>query len=72
MWQLKSHASLFEADAQAAREGGEEEVEEEKPEMDSYSAFIWLAIVTAVTALCADVLVASIDETADKWGLPKA
>ena len=71
--QLKSHASLFEADAQAARtnENGEVE-EEEKPEMDAYSAFGWLAIVTVATAVCADVLVASIDETAAQWNLPKA
>jgi Ca2+:H+ antiporter len=71
--QLKSHASLFEADAQAARtnENGEVE-EEEKPEMDAYSAFGWLALVTVATAVCADVLVASIDETAAQWNLPKA
>jgi Ca2+/H+ antiporter len=71
--QLKSHASLFEADAQAARtnENGEVE-EEEKPEMDAYSAFGWLALVTVATAVCADVLVASIDETAAEWNLPKA
>jgi Ca2+:H+ antiporter len=64
---------LFEADAQAARtnENGEEE-EEEKAEMDAYSAFTWLAAVTVMTAVCADVLVASIDETAAKWNLPKA
>lgn len=72
-FQLKSHASLFEADAEAARtdENGETE-EEEKPEMDTYSAFAWLAIITGITALCADVLVASIDETAAKWKLPQA
>jgi Ca2+:H+ antiporter len=40
--------------------------------MDSYSAFAWLAMVTGVTAVCADVLVASIDETAEQWHLPKA
>ena len=71
--QLKTHASLFEADAQAARTNEDGEVEEEeKAEMDAYSAFAWLAIVTVVTAICADVLVASIDETAAKWNLPKA
>ena len=71
--QLKTHASLFEADAQAARTNDDGEVEEEeKAEMDAYSAFAWLAIVTVVTAICADVLVASIDETAAKWNLPKA
>ena len=40
--------------------------------MDAYSAFAWLAIVTVTTAVCADVLVASIDETAAQWHLPKA
>jgi Ca2+:H+ antiporter len=39
--------------------------------MDKWSAGAWLVIVTVVTAFCADVLVASIDETANKWNIPK-
>lgn len=65
--QLKSHANLFEADA----ENEDGEVEEEHPEMDTYSAAGWLVIITVITAFCADVLVGSIDETATKWKLPK-
>jgi Ca2+:H+ antiporter len=61
---------LFEAE-QAARQDGEEEEEEEVADMDTYSAGFWLAAVTVVTAFCADVLVASIDDTASKWHIPK-
>lgn len=62
-FQLRTHAQLFEA------EQGEEE--EEEPEMDKYSAGLWLVGVTVVTAFCADVLVGSIDETANQWHIPK-
>ena len=62
-FQLKTHARLFEA------EQGEEE--EEEPDMDQYSAGIWLLIITVVTAFSADVLVGSIDETAQQWRIPK-
>ncbi len=39
--------------------------------MDKWSAGGWLVLITVVTAFCADVLVASIDETASKWSIPK-
>lgn len=68
-FQLKSHSNLFEAEAEGVDENGESE--EEHPEMDTYSAAGWLVVVTVITAFCADVLVASIDETATKWKLPK-
>lgn len=75
--QLKSHATLFESnpdddngDGNDNDNGGEEE-EGEVPQMDTYSAGLWLVAVTVVTAFAADVLVGSIDETATKWGLPK-
>lgn len=61
-FQLKSHSTLFEAEG---------EDEEEVPEMDQWSAGIWLVIVTVVTAFAADILVGSIDETATQWHLPK-
>ncbi|GMK59950.1 hypothetical protein CspeluHIS016_0901670 [Cutaneotrichosporon spelunceum] len=60
IFQLRTHSGLFEA----------EEEEEETPEMDKYSAGVWLLIVTIVTAFAADVLVGSIDETAQQWHLP--
>jgi Ca2+:H+ antiporter len=62
-FQLKTHAQLFEAE--------QEDEEEEEPDMDQYSAGIWLVIVTVVTAFCADVLVGSIDETAQQYHIPK-
>lgn len=63
LWfQLRTHATLFEAE-------GEEE--EEIADMDQYSAGGWLVIITLITAFCADILVGSIDETANEWHIPK-
>jgi Ca2+/H+ antiporter len=69
--QLKSHSKLFEAEQAARQDGDDDEEEQEVEEMDTWSAGFWLAAVTVVTAFCADVLVASIDETASKWHIPK-
>lgn len=60
IFQLRTHSGLFEA----------EEEEEEIPEMDKYSAGVWLVIVTVITAFAADTLVGSIEETAKQWHLP--
>lgn len=64
IFQLKTHSSLFEAEA---NEGEEEEV----PDMDPISSGIWLVIITVITSFAADVLVGSIDETAQQWHIPK-
>ena len=61
-FQLQTHAQLFEA---------EETDEEEAPDMDQWSAGGWLVIITVMTAFCADILVGSIDETAQQWHIPK-
>lgn len=64
LWfQLRSHADLFEAE--------NTDDEEEEADMDQWSAGAWLVIITVVTSFCADVLVGSIDETAQEWHLPK-
>ncbi|KAG8935709.1 hypothetical protein FRC02_006757 [Tulasnella sp. 418] len=62
-FQLKSHASLFQAP--------NEEESEETPNMSMVSATITLLAVTVVTSFCADYLVASIEETAEKYSIPK-
>jgi len=59
-FQLKSHQHLYEAD-----------VEETEPEMNLPSAAVSLLGVTLVTAFCADYLVASIEEFADRYHIPK-
>jgi Ca2+:H+ antiporter len=64
IFQLRTHSQLFEADV---AEGEEEEV----PDMDPISSGIWLLIITVITAFAADVLVGSIDETAQQWKIPK-
>ncbi|KAL1409684.1 hypothetical protein Q8F55_003680 [Vanrija albida] len=62
VFQLRTHSGLFEA---------EEAEEEEHADMDQWSAGLWLLIITVVTAFAADVLVGSIDDTAQQWNIPK-
>ncbi|KAH9945812.1 calcium/proton exchanger [Epithele typhae] len=62
LFQLKTHAHLYEA-------MGEEE--EEEPEMNLWAAGTALLGVTVVTSFCADYLVASIEETAERYHIPK-
>lgn len=64
IFQLRTHAGLFEAEV----EDGEEE---EEADMDQWSAGLWLVIVTVATAFTADILVGSIDETAQQLKIPK-
>lgn len=63
-FQLHTHSTLFEAE-QA------EDEETETASMDQWSAGAWLVVITVITAFCADVLVGSIDETAQQWHIPK-
>ncbi|KZV87410.1 Calcium/proton exchanger [Exidia glandulosa HHB12029] len=63
-FQLKSHASLFEAEAS-------EDDESHGPEMNAVSAGVALLAVTVITSFCADYLVASIEETAERYSIPK-
>jgi Ca2+:H+ antiporter len=62
-FQLKSHHELF-LDAK--------DEEEEPPKMNILSAGVALLGVTVVTSFCADYLVASIEETAERYHIPKA
>ncbi|KAJ6563230.1 Sodium/calcium exchanger protein-domain-containing protein [Mycena sp. CBHHK59/15] len=60
-FQLKTHAYLFEA----------EEQEPETPKMSVVAAGVALLATTVVTSFCADFLVASIEETAKRYHIPK-
>ncbi|KAJ6531211.1 Sodium/calcium exchanger protein-domain-containing protein [Mycena capillaripes] len=60
-FQLKTHAYLFEA----------EEQEAESPKMSVVAAGVALLATTVVTSFCADYLVASIEETAERYSIPK-
>ncbi|KII89089.1 hypothetical protein PLICRDRAFT_175323 [Plicaturopsis crispa FD-325 SS-3] len=62
VFQLKTHNYLFVA------EGDEEEVE---ADMSTVSAGAALLFVTVLTSFCADYLVASIEETAERYHIPK-
>jgi len=62
VFQLKTHNYLFVAPE-------DDEVEEAK--MSTISAGSALLIVTIITSFCADYLVASIEETANRYHIPK-
>jgi len=61
-FQLKTHAVLFQE---------VKEQDEEVPKMSTVSAGACLIVVTLITSFCADYLVGSIEETADKYHIPK-
>jgi len=63
VFQLKTHAYLYVSTVA-------EEVE--TPHMSVPAAASSLLLVTVITSFCADYLVASIDETATRYGIPKA
>jgi Ca2+:H+ antiporter len=61
-FQLKTHNYLY---------VGEEEVEKTEAKMSTIAAASALLVVTVITSFCADYLVASIEETADRYNIPK-
>jgi len=61
-FQLKTHPDLFEP---------ENKPEPEEQKMSVAAAAVGLLGVTVITAFCADYLVASIEETADRYSIPK-
>jgi len=65
IFQLRTHAYVF-------KPAENDEEEEEVPRMNSISAAFMLLSVTVMTSFSADWLVASIEETAVKYSIPKA
>ncbi|KAF8759788.1 Calcium proton exchanger [Rhizoctonia solani] len=63
-FQLKSHADLFAAPV-------DEDSEPEEPNMSVISGATWLLGITVLTSFTAGVLVGSIEETAEKYHIPK-
>ncbi|KAI0927472.1 hypothetical protein AcV5_008004 [Taiwanofungus camphoratus] len=63
IFQLKTHASLYQAQ--------EEDEEHELARMNVPAAASALLLVTIFTSFCADYLVASIEETAERYHIPK-
>ncbi|KAG8931064.1 hypothetical protein FRC01_001881 [Tulasnella sp. 417] len=70
-FQLGSHAKLFAKKKKEGPDGEEIEEEEEEPSMSMIAATVSLLTVTVITSFCADYLVASIEETAEKYHIPK-
>jgi Ca2+:H+ antiporter len=74
IFQLKTHAHLFvkRKDPEGHPSEVTEEAEEETPEMSVIAASIGLVVVTVATSFVADYLVASIEETAKRYEIPKS
>lgn len=72
-FQLGSHAHLFNKKKKEGPNGEtiEEEDDEEEPNMSMIAATFSLLTITVITSFCADYLVASIEETAEKYHIPK-
>ncbi|KAI0075271.1 calcium/proton exchanger [Panus rudis PR-1116 ss-1] len=79
VFQLKTHKHLFkESDqstqnSQHSNQSSNEPVDQEEQvaHMNTISAGLGLLIVTLVTSFCADWLVASIEETSERYHIPK-
>jgi Ca2+:H+ antiporter len=67
-FQLHTHSYLF----RASDAGGEDGEEKEEAKMSLTAAVIGLLAVTVVTSFCADYLVASIDDFANRFSISKA
>lgn len=67
-FQLKTHASLFDAEAQ---EGGEDGEEKEPEILGPVAATVALVLVTVLVAVCAEYLVDSIDSIVASSGISK-
>ncbi|CAK8988028.1 Vacuolar calcium ion transporter (High copy number undoes manganese protein 1) (Manganese resistance 1 protein) (Vacuolar Ca(2+)/H(+) exchanger) [Durusdinium trenchii] len=65
VFQLKTHASLFQDSS-----GGEEE-EEEEPDLSPVTAAIMLCICTVVTSFATDALIEAIKGTISEWKVSK-
>ncbi|KAF6763908.1 Sodium/calcium exchanger protein-domain-containing protein [Ephemerocybe angulata] len=76
LWfQLKSHAYLYDVEQVPEDQQSDHSVEveeSEEPNMNLPSAAVALLAVTVVTSFCADYLVSSIEETAERYHIPKA
>lgn len=64
VFQLKTHASLFQDDS------GEHE-EEEEPDLSPWSAAALLCVCTVVTSMATDALIEAIKGTIDEWNISK-
>ncbi|OSX65563.1 hypothetical protein POSPLADRAFT_1054300 [Postia placenta MAD-698-R-SB12] len=75
LFQLKTHAFLYNVDTSQEKRPHTEALlpseEDEKPEMNVPAAVSALLLVTGVTSFCASYLVASIEETAERYGIPE-
>ncbi|KAG8773905.1 hypothetical protein FRC15_001690 [Serendipita sp. 397] len=71
-FQLRTHPDLFKLRSPRNDDDEEEEEEEEEgAKMNLPAAALALLGVTVVTSFCADYLVASIEETADRYNIPE-
>ena len=71
LFQLRTHAAYFEGEADADDDEENQEEASEPEILGPYAAFVCLAIVTVLVAICAEFLVDSIDAIVDSLGVSK-
>ncbi|THH17119.1 hypothetical protein EW146_g3628 [Bondarzewia mesenterica] len=71
LFQLKTHSNLFQPELQVDERGHVILEENEEQKMSIFAAAVALISITVVTSFVADFLVASIEETADRYHIPK-
>ncbi|KAF7799565.1 hypothetical protein EIP86_010802 [Pleurotus ostreatoroseus] len=80
IFQLRTHSYLYSYEAEVeradrlglARPAARRQPEPEEPDMNPVAAGLGLLAATIVTSFCADYLVASIEETAERYHIPRA
>ncbi|CAK9139947.1 unnamed protein product [Ilex paraguariensis] len=68
VFQLWTHRQLF--DAPEEDDVNNDEVSEEAPVIGFWSGFVWLALMTALTALLSEYVVNTIEVVSESWGIP--
>ena len=70
LFQLKTHADLFDEEA-SPDEGGEEGEDKDEPILSPWAAAVALVLVTVMVAICAEFLVDSIDSIVETMHISK-
>ncbi|XP_072990244.1 vacuolar cation/proton exchanger 5-like, partial [Typha latifolia] len=72
VFQLKSHASLYDLPNEVGSQDTGSLDEEESAEISQWEAIIWLAIMTACISVLSDYLVDAIEGASTAWNIPIA
>ncbi|KAL4280850.1 hypothetical protein GQ457_03G022560 [Hibiscus cannabinus] len=72
VFQLKSHKDSYVPVGEEGSLNGENDDDDEAPEISKWESIIWLAIMTAWISILSDYLVDTIEGASDAWNVPVA